>query len=439
MKQFFEVQGHFAKTFWLKKIALWFTTWRLLLFIPVFLASLFLTFRENSQFTTLWQYTEKYPIVENELIYPWSNFDGVHYVAIASKWYTDEGRFLPFFPVLIGFVAAPLSLIWPILPYGPGTFWAGILVSTIATILALYFTAKLLYLDYKTKTVEFSLFLLLASPVAFFLACIYSEGLFLLLSVLALYFARQRKWFFACVTAMFLSVTRLSGILIILPLLWEYYELELKQTNKNSFFQKLAKYILPKKINQKSWLKQLQYFWTKYANLGWFLLIPTLLLLYSWFNYLKWGDFLYFVHAHALLGNSREVSELVFPLVTVYRYLKIFLTVSITQYEFWIALLEFGALAYAVWSLFLVWKLKLRTSYLVFSVAMISLPLLSGTLSGFPRYILPIFPFFLAQAVWFKTVKRTKLGKTFFAAFITISILLQTMLLALFARGYYVS
>ncbi len=427
----------------MRKILLWFTTWRLLLFVPVFLATLFLPFRENSLYTTLWQYTEKYPIVENEFTYPWSNFDGVHYLAIASKWYTDEGRFLPFFPVVIGVVAAPLSFIWPILPYGPATFWAGVLVSTVATILALYFTAKLLHLDYKTKTVELTLFLLLTSPVAFFFACIYSEGLFLLLSVFALYFARQKKWFFAAVTAMFLSVTRLSGILIVFPLLWEYYVLEIRQTKLSSFFHQLVSYVVPKKIAKKSWPQQLKNIWLKYAKLMWFAFIPTLLLFYGWFNYLKWGDFLYFVHAHGLLGNSREVSGLVFPLVTVYRYIKIFLTVSATQYEFWIALLEFGALVYAIVSIFLAWKMKVRTSYLVFSVAMISLPLFSGTLSGFPRYILPIFPFFLAQRLLFEKLQKNKvtanLGKFAFATIVIFSLLLQALLLALFARGYYVS
>lgn len=403
----------------MKRILQLFVAWRLLLFVPVFLATLFLPFRENSLYTTLWQYTGKYPIVEHELVYPWSNFDGVHYVAIASRWYVDEGRFLPFFPVLVGVVAAPLSLIWPIVPYGPGTFWAGILVSTLATMLALYFTAKLLHLDYKTKTVALSLFLLLASPVAFFLACIYSEGLFLLLSVLTLYCARKQRWFMASVLAMVLSVTRLSGILIILPLLWEYYELEIKPSKK------LA--------------------WKNITKLAWFAIIPVLLLIYGWFNYVKWGDFLYFVNAHGLLGNSREVSGLVFPLVTIYRYLRIFTTVSVNQYEFWIALLEFGTLIYAVWSLFLAWKTKIRPSYMLFSVAMLALPLFSGTLSGLPRYILPIFPFFLAQALWFEKVRETWRGKktapgtTLLIFFVVVSILLQALLLALFARGYYIS
>lgn len=390
----------------MRRILTWFLLWRSLLFIPIFVGILFLPFRSDAIFTKLTQY--------NELISPWANFDGVHYLAIASRWYIDEGRFLPLFPVSVGVVAAPLSLIWPILPFGPGTFVAGIIFSTICAILSLYFMAKLLYLDYKNKTVELAIFLFLAFPTAFFLACIYSEGMFLLLSVLSLYFARQKKWFLACILVMFLSITRLSGILIALPLLWEYYLVEIKP-RKTSFS------------------------WKKHLNLVYFAFIPTLLLLYSYFNYLKWGDFLYFVNAHGNLGNSRETSTLALPVVIFYRYIRILLTVSPKIYEFWIALLEFGTLFYTLWSLLLSWKMKIRQSYQIFAWVMVALPLLSGTLTGFPRYILPIFPFFLVQAIWFEKQRKTKMGKIIFAVFVFCSILLQTVLLVLFSRGYFVA
>lgn len=397
----------------MQKIIKWFLVWRFLLFIPILIGIFLLPLRKNSLYTTLWQYTNKYPIVENDFIYSWSNFDGVHYIAIASQWYTNQGRFLPLFPITIGVVAAPLSIIWPIIPYGPATFWSGIIVSTTATIFALYYLAKLLELDYKIKTIESTLLLLLISPTAFFLGSIYSEGLFLLLSVLSLFFARKRKWLLACITAMFLSITRLSGLLIVFPLLYEYYQSEIKDKKNFSIKSNL--------------------------NLVYFAIIPLLLLLYSYFNYIKWGDFLYFVHAHGSLGNSREVSSLVFPLVTIYRYLKIFLTVSTKQYEFWIALLEFSTLIYASWCLFLSWREKLRPSYQIYAWAMISLPLLSGTLSGFPRYILPVFPFFLAQSLWFRKYKINKQNRFLMIVFVGVSILLQAVLLMLFARGYYVS
>lgn len=418
----------------MQKIFTWFITWRLLLFIPVFLGILLLPFRENSQFTTLWQYTEKHPIIENELLSTWANFDGVHYIAIASRWYKDEGRFLPLFPVTVGVVAAPLSLIWPIVPYGPATFWAGLFVSSLAFLLAMSFLRKLLLFDFNEKIVQKTLFFLLIFPTAFFFGAIYSEGLFLLLSVLALYFARKKQWFFACLAGMFLSITRLSGVLIIFPLLVEYYISEIKSKNEvSAFFTKTKLFLLQLFGKKQSFLLK------KHIKLLYFLLIPLLLVLYSYFNYIKWGDFLYFVHAHGALGNSRETGIIVFPLITVYRYIKILLTVSPSIYEFWVALLEFGSLLFAVWGIFIAWKQKVRFSYQVYAWVMIALPLLSGTLSGFPRYILPIFPFFLAQALWFEKQEKTKLVIFFFWVVCTLFILLQGLLLALFARGYYVS
>jgi hypothetical protein len=399
-----------------RKIIKWLLTWRLLLFIPVILAGMYLPFREGSLFTRLQGFG------------PWTNFDGVHYINIASRGYIDEGRFLPLFPILIRIVAIPLYLV-----VGGGSsiqaiFWAGILVSSVATVLALYFTAKLLHIDYKSKTVETAVFLLLVSPVAFFFACVYSEGLFFLFSVLSLFFARKKQWMLSTLSAMFLSITRLTGVLIILPLLWEYYELEIRENKIISFYKNINKFF---NINDTQF--------KKYLNLAWFALIPVLLILYSYFNYLKWGDFIYFIHAHADLGNNREVSGIVFPLVILYRYIKIFISVSFSQYEFWIAALEFGALIYAGWSLFLSWKEKIRPSYLIYALGILALPLFSGTLSGFPRYILPIFPFFLAQSLWFEKNRKTKFGKIFFILFVITSIILQATLLALFARGYYVS
>jgi hypothetical protein len=392
-----------------KKLFKEFVAWRLLLFLPVFFGILFLPFRKDSEFTNLWYYTEKYPIVENALIHPWANFDGIHYLAIASRGYINEGRFLPLYPLIINVVATPLTIFQAVNPpFGPAIFWASMIVSLLATFGALFYLRKLISLDYSQKITRNTLFFLLISPTAFFLACVYSEGLFLLLSVLALFFARKQKWVLAIIASIFLSVTRLSGVLIIFPLLWEFYELEIKNRKKTALVK-------------------------KYLTMAGFGVIPILLLAYSYFNYLKWGDWLYFVNAHAQLGNSREVSGLVFPLVTLYRYLRIFLTVSLKHFEFWIAFLEIGALIYVIWSLILAIKEKIRPSYLIFALVMLILPVLSGTLSGFPRYILPIFPIFLAQSLWLQN--KPKLVPFFVAS----SVILQAILLGLFSRGYYIS
>lgn len=368
---------------------------------------LFLPFRANNEFTALWHYTSKYPVVESELVYPWANFDGVHYLGIASRGYVDEGRFMPLFPAITRLVAEIFTPFSMPTNYGGVIFWSGMLVSNVSTVAALVVLYRLLMLDYSPQTSKKAILFLLAFPTAFIFGALYTEGLFLLLTVSAFWFARKRQWFFSAVAVMLLSVTRLTGLLVLFPILYELYVLEMKPTKKGAF-----KTVTP---------------------LLWFMLSPLLLLAYAYYNYVTWGDPLYFVHAHGALGNSRAVSSLVFPVVTLYRYIKILITVSPNIYEYWVAVIELASLLVSAVGLFLVWKQKLRGSYLLYSLVLVLLPVLSGTLSGYPRYILPAFPFFLAFAKTLDHKERWSM------AVLAMSFLLQALLVALFVRGYYVT
>ncbi len=390
----------------MKKLLTFSIAWRLWLVIPVILAGMYLPFRADADFTRLSYYTEQVGALKHPAVYSWANFDGIHYLGIASRGYIDEGRFMPFFPFLIRIFSAPFGLLVPITAYSQIPFWVGVVLSSLFFFGALLLLYKLLLLDFPKQRAQNTLLLLLLFPTAFFFAAVYSEGLFLLLCVAVLYFARKRSWFWASVATMFLAVTRLSGILLVIPLLYEYFSLEIQG----------------KKYNWRDHLQALS-----------FGCIPVLLALYSYYNLQTWGDPLYFVHAHGALGNSREVAGLVFPLVTVYRYLKIFITVSLYQFEFWVALLEFTTLGWAVWGVYLSWKQKIRVSYLLFAVSMLFLPLFSGTLSGFPRYVLPVFPLFLSFSGFFE--KRARVWKYLFGSLLIV----QVLLLILFSRGYYIA
>lgn len=400
------------------KIVKLFFIWRLWLFIPLCLAFFFLPFRENSLFTTIWQYTDKYPVVENHLIYPWSNFDGVHYLAIASRGYLNEGRFLPLFPMLIRLLILPLTLIWKVKPYGHLVFWTSFLLSNSFFILSLIYLKKLLKLDYKEKVVNKIILLLLLFPTSFFFVTIYTESLFLLLTTLTLYFARKRKWYTATIFSMLLSITRLPGVLILIPLLYEYITLELKIKIEITKLRKVTKEI----FSIKNIIKLFK-----------FILIPLPLIIYAIFNYYKWQDPLYFIHAHGALGNSRAVNFMVFPLITIYRYIKIFLTVSTKQYEFWVALIEFLSLIVALTGITFAYLKKVRPSYLLYSIAIISLPLLSGTLTGFPRYLLLSFPIFIGI-----TLQINK-NKWLWKILLISSLISQAIFLMLFSRGWFIA
>ena len=426
-----------------------FVVWRIWLLIPLYLAAVYLPFRDDSLFTTIWKFTDRYPVVENSAIYPWSNFDGVHYLAIASRGYVTEGRFLPLFPILVRLVAWPFSVFFGLKPFGGLIFWSGLILSNLFFFFSLVFLEKILKLDFDKKIVEKTIFALMIFPTSFFFVSIYTESLFLLLSVLALFFARKRQWVKSILFATLLSVTRLPGILILIPLVYEYLVYELNFTWKS--FRKIDR-------GQKIDIR-------RFSELLKFVVIPIPLVAYSFFNYFKWGDPMLFINNHSSLGNSREVGSLVFPLTTIYRYLKIFLTVSIRQYEFWVALLEFLSLIVGVFGLVFGFKYKfgsgkinsfskklgfisqikltskIRTSYLLFAFVLLLLPLLSGTLTGFPRYLLLAFPVFIGLAIkhHYSDTSKSRTSKLYWRTLIFLSVVLQAVLLAFFSRGWFVA
>lgn len=273
---------------------------------------------------------------------------------------------------------------------------AGFLIANIAFLLALIFLYKLLLLDYRDSFAKLVILILLIFPTSFFFGAVYAESLFLLFAVLAFWFARKKMWFWSSISAMLLAVTRLTGILLLPALLIEF-------------------------IIQKS----------KRKDLISFVLVPVGITLYSIYNKLTWGDALYFVHAHSELGNSREVAKIVLFPQTMFRYIKTLLLVPSSQYVWWIALLEFVLFIACLYLLYLGLKQKIRASYLLFAILAFLLPTQSGTFSGLPRYVIPLFPIFITLA----NIKSLKFKWLYFL----FAGILQLVLVALFVRGYFVA
>ena len=373
--------------------------WRFLLLIPLFIGYFFLPYRTGSSYTNLWFFTNPYFPVDHFLIFPWANFDGVHYLAIAGNGYTNDGRFFPFFPLLISLFS---HLFGGDKAFSGIQFFTALFLSNLFFILGLFVFYKLIRLDFSEKIARLSIFFLLVFPTSFYFVSIYSESLFLFLTLSSFYFARKKKWFLAGILGMFLSATRIVGIAIFVALLYEFFK-----TAQLGGVKKMFTRALP------------------------ILLVPFGLISYMLFNLFRWGDPLYFLHAQGVLGNGRSVESLVFPVQTVFRYFKILGTVSPVQYEWRIALLEFFMFVLGVFLLYTAFRKKVCFSYILFSIISFLIPVLSGTLSGFPRYILGLFPIYIALAF----IKNTKI-KILFGSFFLV---LLFLLLMLFSRGYFVA
>lgn len=358
-------------------VLLAFLIWRILLFIPLFLGNIFLVQRSGYAFSG----------INNNLFSPWANFDGIHYLTIAANGYTTEANFLPLFTILIK-VFSPVF----------GFFFSGFLIANLSFLFALIIFYKLILLDYSSSVAKQTIIFLLLFPTSFYFGSIYTESLFLLLIVCSFYFARKGNLIVSSVFAMFSSVTRLPGIVMLPVLLYQY---------------------IVKKGFQFS------------IRLLFLLLVPIGLISYAIFNFYKWGDFFYFIKAHGNLLNSRSVDNIILFPQTILRYINILVTVPTSQYEWWIALMELSIFFIISILFYIAWKKKIEKSYLLYALLAFLLPVFSGTFSGLPRYVITLFPIFITIALIQNWI--------FKLTYIIVSPILLFILLMFFARGYFIA
>jgi Gpi18-like mannosyltransferase len=334
-------------------------------------------------------------LISHFMLSAWANFDGVYYLLIAANGYTVNAGFFPLFPLLLSVVS---SVFGQVLAFSPIQYLSSHLIVSFCFIVGLIMLYKLVKLDYKDNIAILTIVFMLLFPTSFFYASIYSESLFLLLSLLSFYFARTNHWFLASICAGLVTATRLVGIAIVPALIYEFVKKE------------------------KSLLK----FKSLYLMLS-----PLGILGYMWFNFVKWGDPLFFIQAQGAFHNDRSVDSIVLIPQTIFRYLKILLTINPNIFEWWIALLEITTFIFVSLMLFIAWRKKVRLSYILFALLCFLIPVSTGTFSGLPRYALVLFPVFIALVL--VKNKFVKIGYSI----IGISLLL--ILLALFSKGYYIA
>jgi len=369
-----------------------FILWRLLLFIPLVAAAYLIPLNPPVPVSYVYNFKNFGLSFNSVFLFPWANFDGIHYFNIAEFGYTNQARFFPLFPILIKLLSTNVI--------------ASLLLVSILFLLALFIFKRLIEIDFPKSVSKKVLILLLIFPTSFFFVSIYSEGLFLFLTLLVFYFARKKMWLFSISCALLLTATRFVGIAILPALLYEYF------VSGKIVFTKKNIFMLIKKLTP-------------------FLIVPAGLIFYSLFNLYEWNNLFYFIQAQGELGNSRSVSGIVLFPQTVFRYFKILTSVPANSYDWMIALLELISFLFTAFMLYFAWKKKLRRSYLIFAFINFAITISTGTFSGLPRYIITIFPIFMALALL-----KNKILKL---SYIIISPILLFILLMLFSRGYFVA
>jgi hypothetical protein len=145
---------------------------------------------------------------------PGARWDSVWFLDIAHNGYPDvmHTAFFPLYPFLARAFGAP---------FGSALF-GGLFVSFVAGIAALALLHRLAHLELGERAANAAVWLLATFPAAFFLSAVYSEALFLALSLGSVYAARVDRWWLAGALGGLAAATRSAGVLLLVALaaLW---------------------------------------------------------------------------------------------------------------------------------------------------------------------------------------------------------------------------
>ena len=155
------------------------------------------------------------------LVAPAARWDSVWYLTIAEHGYGDkqdhaQAAFYPLYPLLMRglgwIVGSPLV--------------AGILISLACFLVALALLHKLAVLELGERDAHATVLLVAFFPTAFFFSAVFSESLFLLVSVGAFLAARNGRWAWAGALGGLAALTRNSGVLLLVPLVIVFLQQE---------------------------------------------------------------------------------------------------------------------------------------------------------------------------------------------------------------------
>jgi hypothetical protein len=159
--------------------------------------------------------TRPFGALGDELVAPGARWDAVWFLRIAADGYgaePDRAAFFPLYPLLVhaGGVLTGSPLV------------AGIAISLACFLVALVLLHRLVALDFGPDAAALCVLLVAVFPGAVWFSSVYSESLFLALSVGAVYAARTGNWAWAGAAGALAAATRSAGLVLVVPLavLW---------------------------------------------------------------------------------------------------------------------------------------------------------------------------------------------------------------------------
>ncbi len=149
---------------------------------------------------------------------PFQRWDTNWYIQIAQAGYSvgsGNTNFPPLYPFLVGILGRLLL----------GQYMlASLIISNLSYVVSLVYLYRLTLRHFNEKTARNALLALAVFPTGFFLASGYTESLYLALSLAAFYYAEDKKWYLASALAALSGITRIQGVILVLPLAYLYFQ-----------------------------------------------------------------------------------------------------------------------------------------------------------------------------------------------------------------------
>lgn len=158
--------------------------------------------------------TERLGAVGNVLAAPAVRWDSINYLNIVQHGYKSAAStvFYPLYPALVRVFGSILG----------SDVAAGVLISLVALAVALVLIHRLTELELGRAAADATVLLLTFAPLSLFFSAVYTESLFLALSVGSLYAARRDRWPLACALGGLAAGTRVTGVGLAIPLALMY-------------------------------------------------------------------------------------------------------------------------------------------------------------------------------------------------------------------------
>ncbi len=288
------------------------------------------------------------------LLAVWGRWDAVHYLDIATHGYQGtDMAFFPLYPLLIRLVGGLAG----------NHLIGGLLISNASFFFGLLYLYKLLEREYDRAVARRAIFYVSIFPTAVYFTAVYTESLLLILSVAAFYYMRARAWWIAGALGFLAALTRVEGVLLLVPFVMEWAAED--------------RPLRPK----------------AFADLAAGLLIPLGLGLYMAYLWVLRADPLYFSHVQIHWNR-----HLAMPWVSLQNAFTKVLHPSGQQMvanqslEIAFTLLMIGVLLGG-------WRL-MRPSYVAYMALSILVPMSTSNLMSMPRFALVLFPMFAILARW---------------------------------------